>query len=932
MGDNRLTDDVFAAISLFTELRVLNLSYNILDDIPPNLLINLINLTELYLSGNQLSTLPGEDIEKLRRLNILKVNGNRLQTLPAELGKLGLLHTLDVSSNALKYNICNFPYDWNWNWNTSLKYLCLSGNKRLQIKHNLSQNAASHLNVPDFTNLLKLRSLGVMDVVLMVETPLETANRRVRVGSTSGGRMRYGIADSMRTSDNSDSVWAWDKEVPRFRNQANESLFAIFDAHSSHSANGIRVAKFLVDSLEHQLSEELNKAKSCRDEDPVPIALRRTFLSLNKELGAALDDMSNTGAAGVVAYIVDTTLYVANVGDTVAVMCRDAGTAHLVSTRHTPWSTEEIVRIRDCKGFISPKGKLNGELDISRGFGHFHLLPLINACPSMEAIGLTENDEFIILATRSLWDYMSYQTAVDVARMEQDNPLVAAQKVRDFAIAYGAEDSVVVIIIGVSDLFVERGATVPFDSESINRGIPGGIPGVIPRTVEDTSVGVATYKRNRWRNEGPGSSQLARLGAKDAEAPTGWVALVFTDIKNSTFLWENLPTAMRFAVKTHNLSMRRWLMSLGGYEVKTEGDAFRAAFPSVTSALLWCLTMQVELLQLDWPQEMLDCPECCEIYDPNNPKQLLFKGVWVRMGIHWGAPVCEPDPVTQRMDYLGHMVKRSDAVCNFADGGQISVSKEVVQELEKLDAQYPPADETSNASLPRDVRMLRKTGFKLFDMGEIKLKGLETPEHLSLVFPKKLLGRFDHFQSRSAGVKPLATMKPRVVEPNLVRSLGFLSMRLERIAAGNLHSRRSSRLDCFHGFLTFDVKDNASDQELLYLIESLVLRIENVVSTLYLSQASHVLQSSGAPRSSLNLYRSHNNTPNKEITKNINKLLGNANDIIKNIVASDLDVTLPHMFNHNSNATADPDPAAKKGSKPVLKTQSLTSYNYRFKI
>ncbi|KAJ9077683.1 cysteinyl-tRNA synthetase [Entomophthora muscae] len=818
LGDNRLTDDVFSPVSLISELRVLNLSYNILDEIPAHTLSNLSNLAELYLSGNQLSTLPGEDVEKLRRLRILQLNGNRLQTLPAELGKLGQLHTLDVASNALKYNICNFPYDWNWNWNTGLRSLNLSGNKRLQIRHNLSENSASHLNLPDFANLRQLRVLGLMDVTLMLEAPVETPGRRVRL-SLPPGRMRVGIADTLRKSDHGDSLWVWDKMVPCFRNKPDASLFALFDGHTSGSSTGARVARQLADSLEYQLADELDRA--AQDESPVVTALRRTFLSLNKELGTeSADETAKLGATGVVAYVVGTTLYVANAGDTVAVICRNAGTAHLISMRHTPWATEEIVRIRNNKGYISPQGLLNAELEVSRGFGHFSLLPLVNANPSIEEIELTENDEFVILGTRSMWDHMSYQTAVDVARMDLDNLMVAAQKVRDFAITYGADTSLAVMIIGVGDLFAEQ--DVP--------PIPKPDALGIPRAIEDpASVGV--YKRNRWRNQGPGSSKLARLGSKNAEAPTGWVALVFTDIKNSTFLWETLPTAMRFAVKSHNLSMRRWLMSLGGYEVKTEGDAFRAAFPTVAAALLWCLTMQVQLLQLDWPQEILDCAECAEVFKPGLSNQLLFRGISVRMGIHWGTPVCEPDPVTQRMDYLGHMVKRSDSVCNFADGGQISVSRDVVNELERLEAQYPGTDATS---LPRDVRMLRKIGYTLFDMGEIKLKGLEAPEHLSLVFPTSLAARFEFSQTA-----PLKQPAPKIVDPGMIRSLGYQSMRLERIVAGNAQSRRASRIDCLNGFITFDVKDQSSDQELVALLDSLISRIENAVSSLYLSQLVH---------------------------------------------------------------------------------------------
>lgn len=77
------------------------------------------------------------------------------------------------------------------------------------------------------------------------------------------------------------------------------------------------------------------------------------------------------------------------------------------------------------------------------------------------------------------------------------------------------------------------------------------------------------------------------------------------------------------------------------------------SFPTVTSALLWCLTTQLELLREDWPQEILDSDEGREILDTRG--EVLYRGLSVRMGIHWGAPVCEADPITRRMDYFGPM-------------------------------------------------------------------------------------------------------------------------------------------------------------------------------------------------------------------------------------------------------------------------------------
>jgi adenylate cyclase len=114
LGENKFTDDILRPLVLLRELRVLNLSFNDIQEMPPTFFKTLTKLEELYLSGNKLSAIPTEDLHRLIRLSVLFLNGNRLQTLPTELSKVQSLTVIDVGSNLLKYNINNWEYDWNW--------------------------------------------------------------------------------------------------------------------------------------------------------------------------------------------------------------------------------------------------------------------------------------------------------------------------------------------------------------------------------------------------------------------------------------------------------------------------------------------------------------------------------------------------------------------------------------------------------------------------------------------------------------------------------------------------------------------------------------------------------------------------------------------------------------------------------------------------
>ncbi|CAH1762121.1 15066_t:CDS:10, partial [Entrophospora sp. SA101] len=871
-ANNNLTVEIFPAISLLMELKILNLSFNDLDEIPTGGLINPY-LTELYLSGNQLSSLP-DDIEKLSNLRILHVNGNKLQTLPAELSKIRKLIVLDVGSNALKYNIANWQYDWNWNWNMELKFLNLSGNKRFEIKHaHVTEiNPLRDRNLAGFGALTRLSVLGLMDITLLnLTVPDENDNRRIRTSSSEVNSMSYGMADILGIKDHHLSIW--ETVIPKFRSRDDECLFGLFDGRNGPDQGG-PVTKYLHDWFPYHFKSELEKLK---DNETVESAIRRTFLGLNKELGLkvfnssfekeyARENESNhhhsislqignnkSGASGLIAYISGTKLYVANVGDTTAVISRNDGNAHVIAKCEDPTSTNEFQRIREAGGFLSHDFLVNGEFSVSKSFGHFHLMPIINSNPVIDVIELSEQDEFVILATKGLWDCMSYQTAVDIARTEKKDLMMAAQKLRDFAIAYGSEKKLMVMIIGVGDLFCRR------SKPSTNTGDPNFKKAQYITEEPGTTFFFGTSKKRIRKEEVPSDSMMARL-QKEISPPTGQVALVFTDIKNSTFLWETIPVAMRHAIKQHNTIMRRQLRNIGGYEVKTEGDAFMVSFPTVSSALLWCFTVQLQLLEVDWPQEIIDSDDGKEIYG-GEYNELLHRGLSVRMGIHLGVPVCETDIVTKRMDYFGPMVNRTARICNAADGGQICVSSDVEAEIRLLDGLMDANDHdslfkkngeyddysgplttvTTNTIvnnpviLDKNLIALRKMGFVVKNIGEKKLKGLENTEVLSLVFPEALKGRMEEGQQNRI-------TQENIFPPSCVRQLGYLCLRLERITSGNINnqynSARNSRADYLTGLLTFHVKDNADDEELLRIMESLITRIENVISALYLKNVS----------------------------------------------------------------------------------------------
>ncbi|KAF7376679.1 Adenylate cyclase [Mycena sanguinolenta] len=846
LGENSFTDEVLHPLMILKELRVLNLSFNGIQDMPANFFRHLTKLEEVYLSGNGLTTFPSEDLPKLTRLSTLFLNGNRLQTLPQELGKVKSLTVLDVGSNLLKYNINNWEFDWNWNFNKNLRYLNLSGNKRLQIKsdvttpgHRPSMSTVNRESLAGFSELAQLRVLGLMDVTITAtgtnagDIPDENDDRRVRTSSSVVNGMSYGIADTLGKNEHLNML----DLVHEFRGSKKDAVFAMFGRAQPPkqlpaATTSNRLAKYLQENFVRVFISQLTSLDHERNED-VPDALRRSFLKLNQDLHDTLFSSSRkmsqtstgtnliitdpsivrSGASGVVVYIVDKKMYVANVGNALAVISK-GGSAVPLSQKHDPYDRAETDRIRAAEGWISPPGLVGDEIDISRSFGFYHLMPIVNARPYITVHDLTELDEFVIIANRGLWDYVSYQTAVDIA--QRTDPMVAAQKLRDFAISYGADGSTMIMVIGVADLFKGTSTVPPPDKRIKKPGI-----GIIDRTL------------HRLKEEVP--------------PPMGHVAIVFTDIKGSTHLWDanpGMPTAMRL----HNNLLRRYLRLCGGYEVKTEGDSFMCSFPTVLAAVWWCMTVQVELLNVPWPLEILECADGKPRSD--EAKRVIGRGLSVRMGIHCGAPLCETDPITNRMDYFGPIVNRSSRIEGSAAGGHIMCSSDVIREINAKIFETELETEYSDAQPQEAIDAIRRLDPIVVPVGEVKLKGLEVPEVLSLVFPSALIGRKDWDDT---AVDPTGTSGSRVqFSVAQMRELAMLCLRLEMATSRRVFRSLPERKGSLQGpedrpdedessiYLLGDpnvllppMPDKMTDADIMLILYSLMVRIENAEKALF---------------------------------------------------------------------------------------------------
>jgi adenylate cyclase len=204
----------------------------------------------------------------------------------------------------------------------------------------------------------------------------------------------------------------------------------------------------------------------------------------------------------------------------------------------------------------------------------------------------------------------------------------------------------------------------------------------------------------------------------------------------------------------------------------------------------------MQLLDVNWPSEVLNSVSCQEIFDKDN--NLIFKGLSVRMGIHYGEPVAEIDPVTRRMDYFGPMVNKASRISAVADGGQIAVSADFISEIQRCLDTYQESEQTepmgsddafddsvTALAIRKELKSLTSQGFEVKEMGERKLKGLENPEYVYSLYPHALAGRIDYSMAHAVADQParLVAGSELGIDPEMIWSLWKVSLRLEMLCS-----------------------------------------------------------------------------------------------------------------------------------------------------
>ncbi|GAU23923.1 hypothetical protein TSUD_181120 [Trifolium subterraneum] len=288
------------------------------------------------------------------------------------------------------------------------------------------------------------------------------------------------------------------------------TFFGVYDGHG-----GPETSRFINDHLVHHL-KRFAAEQQTMSVDIIRKAIQATedgFMSLVAKQWSMKPQIASVGSCCLVGVICDGTLYIANLGDSRAVLGRAVkATGEVLAVQ---LSTEHNAAIESIRHELQASHPDDSNIvvlknNISRSIGDVYLKkaefnreplyakfrlrepfkkPILSSEPSISVHQLQPQDQFIIFASDGLWEHLSNQEAVDIV---QNNPhsgiarrlvksaLQEAAKKREMrysdlkeierGIRRHFHDDITVIVVFIDSNLVSSASNVKFNNISVRGG------------------------------------------------------------------------------------------------------------------------------------------------------------------------------------------------------------------------------------------------------------------------------------------------------------------------------------------------------------------------------------------------------------------------------------------------------------------------------
>ncbi|GJQ76399.1 hypothetical protein Trydic_g2115 [Trypoxylus dichotomus] len=223
------------------------------------------------------------------------------------------------------------------------------------------------------------------------------------------------------------------------------SYFAVFDGHAGVTASA-HCSEHLLDTIME--TEEF--------QEDVMKSILHGFLVLDSRM--RMTSVHKSGSTAVCAFISPRLMYVANCGDSRAVLCQ-SGSPVFTTQDHKPELPLERERILKAGGSVVLQ-RVNGNLAVSRALGDFQYKKSEDRGPCEQLISPEPEifvrdrddglDEFLVLACDGIWDVMSNEGLCKFIhsrlKITHDLQEVTSQVI-DTCLYKGSRDNMTIILV-----------------------------------------------------------------------------------------------------------------------------------------------------------------------------------------------------------------------------------------------------------------------------------------------------------------------------------------------------------------------------------------------------------------------------------------------------------------------------------------------------
>ncbi|KAL3356988.1 hypothetical protein AABB24_017580 [Solanum stoloniferum] len=253
---------------------------------------------------------------------------------------------------------------------------------------------------------------------------------------------------------NQDAMTVWEN----FGGEKGAFFCGVFDGHGP---SGHKVARYVRDLLPSKISISLKEGDINENEiirniendeesnqnfplfDAWKSAYLKSFKEMDEQLGREPSIESySSGTTAVTLFKQGEHLFIGNLGDSRAIICTRDEKNQLISQQLTvdlkPHLLNEYERIKSCKGRVMameqepnvyrvwmPDEDCPG-LAMARAFGDFCLKDYgLISTPEVYYRKLTENDEFVVLATDGVWDVLTNDEVIRIVSTTRKRSMAA---------------------------------------------------------------------------------------------------------------------------------------------------------------------------------------------------------------------------------------------------------------------------------------------------------------------------------------------------------------------------------------------------------------------------------------------------------------------------------------------------------------------------